>query len=315
MFPIFRPFKRAIPIFLAVFMALTLTGCENIPPEAAQQLKIFPELISRAADVLDDLAARLDDWLDSMSAQAVPVPEDSSFAVHFIDVGQADCALVSCDGAYMLIDGGNAGDSDLVFSYLKAHDIAHLDYMVATHAHEDHIGGLSGAAYAASVGTAFSPVTEGDTKVFKNLVKSLEKQNVSLTVPSAGDTFSLGSAQVEILGPIKEYEETASRYEFLTTQRDDLPDGILVAFGLQKCNDRLRNGLLAGALKLIGGTDLIQRPVHGIEILMDVSTDLSDGVPGLCQINRRGCSLCALDTLRVIVGDLSGDLRQFQRLL
>ena len=208
MFPRFRPFKRAIPILLALLTALTLTGCEKIPPEAAQQLKIFPELISRAADVLDDLAARLDDWLDSMSAQAVPVPEDSSFAVHFIDVGQADCALVACDGEYMLIDGGNAGDSDLIFSYLKAHDIGHLDYMVATHAHEDHIGGLSGAAYAASVGTALSPVTEGDTKVFKNLVKSLEKQNVSLTVPSAGDTFSLGSAQVEILGPIKEYEET-----------------------------------------------------------------------------------------------------------
>ncbi len=208
MFPRFRPFKRAIPFFLAILMALTLTGCEQIPPEAAQQLKIFPELISRAADALDDLAVRLDDWLDRISAQAVPVPEDSSFAVHFIDVGQADCALVACDGAYMLIDGGNAGDSDLVFSYLKAHDIGHLDYMVATHAHEDHIGGLSGAAYAATVGTALSPVTEGDTKVFKNLVKSLEKQNVSLTVPNAGDTFSLGSAQVEILGPLKEYEET-----------------------------------------------------------------------------------------------------------
>ena len=205
MFPRFRPFKRALPIFLAILMAFTLTGCEKIPPEAAQQLNIFPELISRAADVLDDLAARLDDWLEEISAPEVP--EDSSFAVHFIDVGQADCALVACDGDYMLIDGGNAGDSDLVFSYLKSHDIAHLDYMVATHAHEDHIGGLSGAAYAATVGTALSPVTEGDTKVFKNLVKSLEKQNVSLTVPSAGDTFSLGSAQVEILGPIKEYEE------------------------------------------------------------------------------------------------------------
>ena len=44
--------------------------------------------------------------------------EGSSFQVHFIDVGQADSALVICDGHYMLIDGGNAGDSDLVFAYL-----------------------------------------------------------------------------------------------------------------------------------------------------------------------------------------------------
>ena len=207
MFPRFRGLNRVIPFFLAILMAITLTGCDEIPPQAAQHLRIVPQLISRAADALDDLAQRLNDWLDEMTVQSAPVPEDSSFAVHFIDVGQADCALVMCDGAYMLIDGGNAEDSDLVFSYLKTRGIDHLDYMVATHAHEDHIGGLSGAAYAATVGTALSPVTEGTTKVFKNLVKSLEKQNVTLTVPSAGDTFSLGSAQVEILGPVREYEE------------------------------------------------------------------------------------------------------------
>ena len=57
------------------------------------------------------------------------------------------------------------------------------------------------------MGTALSPVTEGTTKVFKNLVKSLEKQNVTLAVPSVGDTFSLGSAQVEVLGPVQEYDE------------------------------------------------------------------------------------------------------------
>lgn len=207
MLPRFRLFKRAIPFFLAILMAFSLTGCESIPPEAAQQLRRLPELISRAADSLDELAQRLDAWLNEMSADPLPVPEESSFAVHFIDVGQADCALVACDGAYMLIDGGNAEDSDLVFSYLKANGIGHLDYMVATHAHEDHIGGLSGAAYAATVGTALSPVTQGDTKVFKNLVKSLEKQNVSLTVPAPGDTFVLGSAQVEVLGPLKDYED------------------------------------------------------------------------------------------------------------
>lgn len=207
MFPRFRGLNRVIPFFLAILMALTLTGCDEIPPQAVQHLRIVPQLISRTADALDDLAQRLNDWLDERTAQTVPVPEDSSFAVHFIDVGQADCALVMCDGAYMLIDGGNAEDSDLVFSYLKTRGIDHLDYMVATHAHEDHIGGLSGAAYAATVGTALSPVTEGTTKVFKNLVKSLEKQNVTLTVPSVGDTFSLGSAQVEVLGPVQEYDE------------------------------------------------------------------------------------------------------------
>ena len=50
-------------------------------------------------------------------------PENSTFEIHFIDVGQADAALVLCDGKAMLIDGGNAEDSSLLYTYLKNHNI------------------------------------------------------------------------------------------------------------------------------------------------------------------------------------------------
>jgi len=134
--------------------------------------------------------------------------EGSSFEVHFIDVGQADSALVACDGHYMLIDGGNAEDSDLVYSYLERHGARHLDCMVATHAHEDHIGGLSGALNYATVDVAYCPVTEYSSKVFHDMVRYLGEQGKSLTVPEPGEKFSLGSAQVEILGPVTEYDDT-----------------------------------------------------------------------------------------------------------
>ncbi len=139
---------------------------------------------------------------------APPVEEGGSFQVHFIDVGQADSALVVCDGHYMLIDGGNAEDSDLVYAYLERHGASHLDYMVASHAHEDHIGGLSGALNYAAVDVALCPVTEYGSKVFQNMVKYLEKQGKIITVPEPGDQFDLGSAQVEILGPVREYDGT-----------------------------------------------------------------------------------------------------------
>lgn len=137
-----------------------------------------------------------------------PAAGRSGLEVHFIDVGQADCILVICDGHYMLIDGGNAEDSDLVYAYLEQHGGGHLDCMVASHAHEDHIGGLSGALNYAQVDMALSPVTDYGTKVFQNMVKYLAEQGKSLTVPAPGDRFNLGSAQVQILGPVKEYEET-----------------------------------------------------------------------------------------------------------
>lgn len=146
--------------------------------------------------------------LYSQQSQTELPPEGSSFEVHFIDVGQADSALVICDGHYMLIDGGNAEDSDLVYAYLERHGAEHLDCMVATHAHEDHIGGLSGALNYAAVDVAYCPVTEHDTKVFQNMVKYLGEQGKSLTVPESGDKFNLGSAQVEILGPVRVYSDT-----------------------------------------------------------------------------------------------------------
>ena len=124
-----------------------------------------------------------------------------------IDVGQGDCSLVLCDGKTMLIDGGESSESSKVYAYLKAHGIDHLDYMIATHAHSDHIGGLSGALNYASVGTAFCSVTEYDSKTFSSMVKYLNNQGLKITVPNAGDTFSLGSATVQILGPQRKYDD------------------------------------------------------------------------------------------------------------
>lgn len=126
--------------------------------------------------------------------------EISDFSVRFLDVGQADAALIVCDGHYMLIDGGNKDDSSLIYSVLKQNGISHLDMIVGTHAHEDHIGGLSGALNAASADLVLSPVTSFDSEAFRDFKKYADLNGNGLVVPSVGDEYQLGSADVKILG-------------------------------------------------------------------------------------------------------------------
>lgn len=137
----------------------------------------------------------------SQSAKSSSGEQKEFLTVTFLDVGQGDAAVLQCGGQTMMIDGGKAKASSYIYSWLKKNQISYLDVMVATHTDADHIGGLSGALNYAKVGTAYCPVTSGTTKTFQSFVKYLKKQGKSITVPKAGDEFSLGGAQVRILGP------------------------------------------------------------------------------------------------------------------
>ena len=124
----------------------------------------------------------------------------SSFIVCFLDVGQADAALVECDGHYMLIDGGNAADSSKLYTLLKEKDIQYLDMVVASHAHEDHVGGLAGALNFASAGIVLCPTVEYETDEFLSFKKYAEQNGGGIIVPNVGDSYALGSAVVNVLG-------------------------------------------------------------------------------------------------------------------
>ncbi|MDP4088089.1 MAG: ComEC/Rec2 family competence protein [Bacillota bacterium] len=121
--------------------------------------------------------------------------------VHFIDVGQADSILVQQGNAAMLVDGGNNEDGPGVKCYLEQQKITQLDYVVGTHAHEDHIGGLDTVINSFKVGKVYFPKQTATTATYKDFVKAVKNKGLSFTAPVVGDTFKLGDATCTIIAP------------------------------------------------------------------------------------------------------------------
>ncbi len=138
---------------------------------------------------------------------SAPAPEADGLRVHFIDVGQADSTLLQCNGQTMLIDGGNVEDSALVSDYLAAQGVEHLDYVVCTHIHEDHVGGLPGVMDDYSVGQVLTSPGASDSWLLEEFADAAYAQGLTLTVPPIDSTVTLGMAQVSVLGPRAQYEQ------------------------------------------------------------------------------------------------------------
>ncbi len=129
-----------------------------------------------------------------------PYAVSADLQVHFLDVGQGDCAIVLCDGETMVIDGGPKASAQYVYSYIRnTLCLEHIDYVVSTHPHIDHVYGLSSVLNAAPVDLILSPVLEWDSKAFNSMMEYADMQGTPVVIPQEGDTLRLGGATVTVL--------------------------------------------------------------------------------------------------------------------
>lgn len=127
--------------------------------------------------------------------------------VHFIDVDQGDCILVQQGECNMLIDAGTNDAEKKVKEYLTNEKIDKLNYVIGTHAHEDHIGSLDYIINSFNVGQVYFPKQTATTKCFEKFLDACSKNNLKINAPVVGDSFNLGQAICTILSPKKDAYE------------------------------------------------------------------------------------------------------------
>jgi competence protein ComEC len=174
--------------------------------------------------------------------------------VHFIDVGQADSILIENGENTMLIDAGNNGDADLVVNYLKNEGISQLDYVIGTHPHEDHIGGLDAVINTFDIGKVYLPKVTHTSKTFKDVITAIKNKGLKITNPVVGNKIILGDAKGVILAPnSKKYKDynnysivlklTYGNTSFLFTgDAEDLSEEEMIHKGLDLSADVLKVG-------------------------------------------------------------------------
>ncbi len=148
-------------------------------------------------------------------AAAEQTTVNGKLKVHFINVGQADSILIQQGSESMLVDAGNNADSELVKKYVSSQGITQLSYVVGTHPHEDHIGGLDYIINSFSVGKIYMPRASSTTQTFEDVLTAINNKGMKVTTPIPGDNFNIGGATVTILAPNSSSYDDTNNYSIV----------------------------------------------------------------------------------------------------
>ncbi|GAA0076131.1 hypothetical protein UT300005_05090 [Clostridium sp. CTA-5] len=181
--------KKFLSLLLMLLLTMSLVGCGQTKPNESTNTS-------------------------TKTQQSTSQNDLTNLKIHYIDVGQADSELIQVDGKNILIDAGCNDNKAL--NYLKSIGVKNLDYVIATHPHEDHIGGMATIINNFNIGNFYAPKVTHTTKTFENMVKALQSKGVKITAPTVGDTLNIGNATLQFLAPNSSKYEGLNNYSIVT---------------------------------------------------------------------------------------------------
>lgn len=307
-----KKIKMLRGFFLAVFFCVFLMGSQRMAcaEEVSADAEISIPVTTPAPELVVSIPAAAetpDPGIFIPVTTETPKPEEEAdpnagvksdskgvLRVHFLNVDHGCATLVECDGEFLLIDGGSIYKYDqekeqisdewigeIAYDYMLDMGIRKVDYVIASHPHADHIGGLVSIFQDFEIGKVYLPDVpwkEIKTKTYQYLQTLINYREIPSENPSPGESFKLGGAEVTFLAPKRSYYSDKNNYTIV----------VRIVYGENSfliTGDALKESeaeMLASGYKL--KSDVLQVPHHGIA---GVTTQSTDHLPFLAEVKPK----------------------------
>jgi beta-lactamase superfamily II metal-dependent hydrolase len=163
--------------------------------------------------------------------------------VHFLDVGQGDSILIEYENKTMLVNAGESDQGEIISNYLQSQGISTLDYLVATHPHSDHIGGMNDVLNHFKVKRFVDSGYPHTSKTYENMLGTIDRKNVSFETPKRGDKINFASGvDVKVLNPDTTYYDVNQNSVVLKLTDKNVSFLLMGDTGLEAENDIMKEG-------------------------------------------------------------------------